>query len=730
MTKNDIRIDENFEKISWLTNLPAPYRLPIWDKMSSRFALEVFFTQKKNNSRKWKVPEGGNWSHNFLNRCTLRLGDREYVINPFGARRVTAESSVLIIGGWENPIYFFSILYARKKGLKVIEFYESTQESHRFAGKFVRLLKYRVLNLCDFVVTAGSASTKAVLATGIKAEKIVELFNPVDVTFFHELSVRFPSQVSEGHRFLLVGQLIGRKNIPAAISAFSRIADPSDTFTIVGEGPLRGLIQEQIKSLNLESQVSMVGYQSQEDVAMLYASSQTLVMPSTNEVWGLVANEALASGMHAIVSDVSGVREFIDGMQGAYICGVTVESIASQMQKSKSEWNGRIANPEIMEYTPERFADSIVELIDNFSNQSLKRTFTWWTNIPMLYRVPVWEHLSRTFSFNLIFNSLLERGRYENVISKLAELDFKILGIRTWYFGLKLPIYFSVLRPFLWIRANKCTILYIDGWESPTYFINAYLAKRRGIKLIIGYRSTQESHRFTGKFVRLLKYRVLNLCDFVVTAGSASTKAVLATGIKAEKIVELFNPVDVTFFHELSVRFPSQVSEGHRFLLVGQLIGRKNIPAAISAFSRIADPSDTFTIVGEGPLRGLIQEQIKSLNLESQVSMVGYQSQEDVAMLYASSQTLVMPSTNEVWGLVANEALASGMHAIVSDVSGVREFIDGMQGAYICGVTVESIASQMQKSKSEWNGRIANPEIMEYTPERFADSIVEACLRI
>jgi glycosyltransferase involved in cell wall biosynthesis len=180
----------------------------------------------------------------------------------------------------------------------------------------------------------------------------------------------------------------------------------------------------------------------------------------------------------------------------------------------------------------------------------------------------------------------------------------------------------------------------------------------------------------------------------------------------------------------MSMRFPSQVSEGHRFLLVARLVERKNIPAAILAFSQIADPSDTFTIVGEGPLRVVIQEQIKSLNLESQVSMVGHQSQADVAMLYASSQTLVMPSTNEVWGLVANEALASGMHVIVSDVCGVAELIDGMQGAYICGVKVESIASQMQKSKSEWNGRIANPEIMGYTPERFADSIIEACLRI
>ena len=85
-----------------------------------------------------------------------------------------------------------------------------------------------------------------------------------------------------------------------------------------------------------------------------------------------------------------------------------------------------------------------------------------------------------------------------------------------------------------------------------------------------------------------------------------------------------------------------------------------------------------------------------------------------------------MPSTNEVWGLVANEALASGLHVIVSDVAGVADFIEKMKGTYLCKTDSESIAEMMKVSKADYKGPIKNPEILGFTPERFADELVEA----
>ena len=197
----------------------------------------------------------------------------------------------------------------------------------------------------------------------------------------------------------------------------------------------------------------------------------------------------------------------------------------------------------------------------------------------------------------------------------------------------------------------------------------------------------------------------------------------LETGIAREKIIELFNPVDVRYFAEYSHSHRGLSTEGHRFLFVGQLIKRKNILNIIRAFAQVANPDDSLTIAGDGPLKVQIRELIEELHLEDQTRMVGHKNQEELAYLYANSDTLVMPSTNEVWGLVANEALASGAHAIVSDVSGVSDFIKNMQGAYICTTDVESIASKMTESRENYAGPVKDPEILKYTPERFAEKL-------
>ena len=106
------------------------------------------------------------------------------------------------------------------------------------------------------------------------------------------------------------------------------------------------------------------------------------------------------------------------------------------------------------------------------------------------------------------------------------------------------------------------------------------------------------------------------------------------------------------------------------------------------------------------------------------MTFAGHQSQEELAKLYAASNTFILASTNEVWGLVVNEALASGLHVIVSDKCGVAEFVREMDGAFICKTDQQSLQEEMQASSRQWNGYIEEPEILKYTPEKFADGII------
>jgi glycosyltransferase involved in cell wall biosynthesis len=270
----------------------------------------------------------------------------------------------------------------------------------------------------------------------------------------------------------------------------------------------------------------------------------------------------------------------------------------------------------------------------------------------------------------------------------------------------------------------KGKAVYIDGWESPAFFVTAFYAKKIGMQLMYGYRGTLDSHRFNNLFIRKIRAVIFSQADFIVTAGAASTKAVEAIGVAPEKIITLFNPVDVEWFNSFAQAQRIPETRGHRYIYVGQLIARKNVATIIQGFAEIKNKEDTLTIVGDGCLFQDLEILAVSLGIKESVYFVGHKTQEELVRYYSSSSTLILASTNEVWGLVVNEALASGLHVVVSNKCGAAEFVKDMKGVYICSTDQESIQEAMAVSSKTWSGYIQEPEILQFTPEKFASGVI------
>jgi glycosyltransferase involved in cell wall biosynthesis len=351
-------------KILWLTNLPAPYRFPIWDQIARKCDLKIAFLLKETNWRDWSIPKKANWKYQFLSLNSKRFREFDFIFSIRGSKRILKGVELVIIGGWESAFYWRTLRSAKIRNIPVIQFYESTQASHRFNNFLIRKIRSTIFSKADFIVTVGSASTKAVEAMGITPQKIITLFNPVDVSWFHSFAQRNRAQQTSGHRFIYVGQLIQRKNVAEVVRAFAAIRSESDTLTIVGDGALSQSLKELTQTLGISDSVFFAGHKNQEELAEFYAKSHTLILASTNEVWGLVVNEALASGLHVVVSEKCGVAEFVKDMKGAYVCATDQESIQESMLKSSQEWSGYIENPKVLKFTPEKFADRLLEVID------------------------------------------------------------------------------------------------------------------------------------------------------------------------------------------------------------------------------------------------------------------------------------------------------------------------------------------------------------------------------
>lgn len=168
---------------------------------------------------------------------------------------------------------------------------------------------------------------------------------------------------------------------------------------------------------------------------------------------------------------------------------------------------------------------------------------------------------------------------------------------------------------------------------------------------------------------------------------------------------------------------------GHRYLYVGQLIERKNVGTLIRAFARAGDPSDRLTIVGTGPhesaLRGLCAE----VGVAPRVCFTGNLDGEALVAAYRAHHTLVLPSEHEVWGLVANEALAVGLHAVVSSRCGAAPSLDGMPGVFVVEPDLEGVSAALTASRDTWTGPMADHPIRRHTPNAYASTVLQAAER-
>lgn len=350
-------------RVLWVTNVAAPYRVPVWQELSQLCDLEVALLENDERlSADVAANRGADWRSdrvrglNMRTLATFRVARGEaryYALTR--VPRITQDA--VLLGGWESPAYWQLLLVARLTGRRAVGFYESiarTQRHRRGAIAAARRWYFRSL---DAVVVPGVEARDALLAMGVEAARISVGFNAVDVA---EINVRATaarrSEDAPGHRYLYVGRLIELKGVDLAIAAFAQARGNGDTLTIVGGGPLLDDLRALATRLGVADDVAFPGPVENADLPEILARHHTLVMPSREDVWGLVANEGLAAGLHVVVSSVAGVAASVSGMRGVFVVDPDVDGVAGGMRASARSWEGPVAEPEILAYDPKAFA--------------------------------------------------------------------------------------------------------------------------------------------------------------------------------------------------------------------------------------------------------------------------------------------------------------------------------------------------------------------------------------
>jgi glycosyltransferase involved in cell wall biosynthesis len=140
---------------------------------------------------------------------------------------------------------------------------------------------------------------------------------------------------------LHVGRLAPEKNIDVLANAWIAAREhvgQRATFVLAGEGP------EARRLLGLLPWVRQLGFLDRDKLADVYASSDICVLPSKTETCGLVALEAMASGLAVIAADAGGFRESIThGQTGRLVAPEDATGFAAEILSLSISPQRRIA---------------------------------------------------------------------------------------------------------------------------------------------------------------------------------------------------------------------------------------------------------------------------------------------------------------------------------------------------------------------------------------------------
>ncbi len=256
---------------------------------------------------------------------------------------------VLVITGWGLPETMPALRWRKNNRVPAVLLSDSQERDAKriFWKEFV---KRRRVRLFDAAFVAGKPQARYAIKLGIRQDMVWFGSCVVDNDYFASASNEVESRESELRKqydlpekyFLSVSRFIPVKNLIRLIDAYNGYLSQVEDgwkLVLVGDGELMPEVQQHIKRLGLESMVVLPGFKQYADLPVYYGLASCHILASTSETWGLVVNEAMASGLPVLVSRVCGCAEDLvkDGVNGFVFDPFDIRELGRQMSEIASQ---------------------------------------------------------------------------------------------------------------------------------------------------------------------------------------------------------------------------------------------------------------------------------------------------------------------------------------------------------------------------------------------------------
>ena len=325
-------------RILILTNIPSPYRVAFFNELGKDCSLTVAFegNYATDRNKNWQAENTKNFIASPLNGW--RFGSDKFLsFKIIGLLKKHWDA--IIVCGYSTPTTMLAIEYMR---LKKIPFcLEVDGGFARVEGKIKFLIKKHFITAASVYFSSGKATGKFLTYYGADISKIyeypftsLEQKNILTVLPSSEQKqiLRKELKITESKVILSVGQFIHRKGYDILLKAAAAL--PKDLgFYIVGDEPTAEYLQLQ-KDLNLTN-IHFIGFQNKESLIKWYKASDIFVLPTREDIWGLVINEAMAQGLPIITTDkcIAGLELVREGENGYIVPAEDIQSLVGAITK-------------------------------------------------------------------------------------------------------------------------------------------------------------------------------------------------------------------------------------------------------------------------------------------------------------------------------------------------------------------------------------------------------------
>lgn len=373
-------------RVLLLHNIVNPHMTPVFEAMSRSAGVDltVAFFAEREADRSWTAGSPSTFHSMVLPgrqlNLLLRWDTLSFHINPgFGRFMRDASPDVVVNAGWMSLTNWHAFLACRFRNIPHVLWAGSTANEPSWQRTLTLPAVRHLVAHSDGWASYGTASADYLVSLGANRTSVVPAYHCIDNTRFltlleqtrpHVQTVRQSLGLTAAPVILFVGRMLERKGGEHLIAAVAELQRTGHDVQLlfVGDGPMRARWQALASAELRAGSVSFVGSRPLDELPLYYQLADIFVLPSLEEVWGLVVNEAALAGLPVVVSSSCGAAADLvePHVNGERFAAANVEDLTAALRSVlRDEGTRRRMGAEsrriVERCTPEKVADALLE---------------------------------------------------------------------------------------------------------------------------------------------------------------------------------------------------------------------------------------------------------------------------------------------------------------------------------------------------------------------------------